>query len=181
MNRHLIIIATLVLGFSIFLKAQTAMPAGTTISSVPLCSGTFTDQNAGGNYSPNQNSTLTICPSTPGQFVSITFTSFNTENGIDFLRIFNGSTGTSGILAALSGTTLPGTYTSSSPGGCLTFRFFSDGGNNRAGWSATISCSPTAGPTPINSITQFVMMLDLQAIAVVLQMMISHWAVMMVV
>jgi CUB domain len=150
MNKHLVTIITFVFGFSIFLKAQTAMPAGTAISSVTLCSGTFTDQNAGGNYSSNQNSTLTICPTVAGQYVSVTFTSFDTESGVDFLRIFNGNTGTAGAIASLSGTTIPGTYTSSNASGCLTFRFRSDGGTNRPGWVATISCSATPGPDPIN-------------------------------
>jgi hypothetical protein len=154
MKKHLFFIITLVFGLSFFMEAQITMPVGTAISSITACSGTFTDQSIAGNYSFNQNSTLTICPTVAGQFVSITFTSFNTENGFDFLRIFNGSTGTSGILAALTGTALPGTYTSSSPGGCLTFRFVSDNSTNRTGWVATIACSPTAGPIPVNSVTQ---------------------------
>jgi hypothetical protein len=137
------------------LNAQvTSMPAGAGLNSVSVCSGTFTDQSPGGNYSSNQNSTLTICPSTPGMYVSITFTSFNTESGFDFLRIYNGDNGTARILASLTGTTLPGTYTASGPNGCLTFRFRSDGSGNRAGWVANVSCSATPGPTPGGTSTQ---------------------------
>ncbi len=137
------------------LNAQvTSMPAGTGSNTVNVCSGTFTDQSPAGNYSSNQNSTLTICPSTPGTYVSITFTSYNTESGFDFLRIYNGDNGTARVIANLTGTTLPGTYTASGPNGCLTFRFRSDGSGNRAGWVANVSCSATPGPTPGGTSTQ---------------------------
>jgi hypothetical protein len=130
----------------IFFSQNVSMPVGTATLSVSRCGDLFTDQNPGGNYSSNQNSTLYICPSTPGTYVSVTFTSFNLEAGFDFLRIYNGGNGTSGIIAQLTGATIPGTYTSSSADGCLAFRFRSDGSGNLAGWSATISCSATPGP-----------------------------------
>jgi hypothetical protein len=154
MRIRLIAIFVFYFGLNVFLKAQITMPAGVTVSSVSTCSATFTDQSVAGNYSANQNSTLTICPSIPGQYVSITFTSFTTENGIDFLKIFNGNNGTAGGLAVLTGAALPGTFTSSNPNGCLTFRFRSDGSTNFAGWSANISCSATPGPASTNTTAQ---------------------------
>jgi CUB domain len=154
MSKYFAILFMFYFGLIVFLDAQFAMPAGNVISSVNACAGTFTDQNASGNYSSNQNSTLTICPTVAGQYVSVTFTSFDTESGSDFLRIFNGNTGTAGAIASLSGTAIPGTYTSSNASGCLTFRFRSDNSTNRPGWVATISCSATPGPDPVNPAAQ---------------------------
>ncbi len=156
----------IVLLFSLFcfiytqLVAQAIqMPSGTTTSTVTLsaaqCGGTtFTDQNPVGNYSSNQNSTLFICPNAPGQFVRVTFSAFNTETNLDGLRILNGNNGTANALGTFTGTAIPGTFTSSSTDGCLAFRFISDGSTNRAGWTATISCTTTPGPAPSGTSAQ---------------------------
>ncbi len=135
------------------------MPAGSSTSTITLsaaqCGGaTFTDQNAAGNYSSNQNSTLFICPNVPGEFVTITFTAFDTEANFDFLRILNGSNGTANALGTFTGTTIPGTFTSSSADGCLAFRFRSDGSTNRPGWTATVSCTTIPGPAPSGTSAQ---------------------------
>lgn len=112
------------------------------------CGGTFRDNGGAGNYTNNQNRTFTLCPSTPGSKVSVTFTSFNLENNFDFLRIYNG-TGTGALLETMTGSTiadgaavtLPFTIQSTSADGCLTFNFTSDGITTAAGWVATIGCT----------------------------------------
>jgi hypothetical protein len=153
----------IILGFYLWLTQLHAqailMPAGSATSTLTLnatqCVGaTFTDQSAAGNYSANQNTTLFICPNAPGQYVTITFTAFNTESGFDFLRILNGNNGTANALGTFTGTTIPGTFTSSSTDGCLAFRFRSDGSTNRAGWTATVSCTTTPGPAPSGTSAQ---------------------------
>jgi hypothetical protein len=60
-----------ILSISNFVSAQITMPTGNTISSVSASGGTFTDDGgAAGNYSPNCNSQITICPTTSGNYVT---------------------------------------------------------------------------------------------------------------
>lgn len=130
---------------------------------VSTCSGTYLDNGgAGGNYSNNILGGLyrVFCPSTPGNCVRVTFNSFRTELGYDYLTIGNGATQNSPVFTnapavnpsgRISGSpTVPFTYTANNPSGCLTFRFTSDGTINDAGWSASLSCVPcaTAGNGP---------------------------------
>ena len=112
------------------------------------CSGVFYDLGGNNNYSNNQSYTTTICPSTAGQGIRVAFTAFNVEAGFDFLSVYDGNTTSAPMLpgSSFSGTTLPGTLTATTinPTGCLTFRFYSDGSTNRAGWRANISCAAKA-------------------------------------
>jgi len=136
----------------------------------PACGGTFTDPGgSAANYANNTDSTVTICPVTPGDVVTVTFTSFNTEATWDGLYVFNGNSITApqipsangagnvpgGLAGSYWGTTIPGPFTSSSPDGCLTFRFRSDGIINNPGWVANVTCAPPPtcpGPTvPLTS------------------------------
>lgn len=123
--------------------------AGTANTVTCGSSVTFTDPGGSGNYSNNQSATYTICPGTAGQFVSVNFASFNLENNIDFLNVMNGSSSDAPFIRALTGSTNPGVITSSAPDGCLTFSFVSNSSIVSSGWSATVSCSPTAGTNAI--------------------------------
>jgi len=132
----------------------------------PACGGTFTDPGgAAANYADNLDSTVVICPSTPGEVVTVTFTSFNTQASNDGLYIFNGNSVASpqflsgnpagtvpgGLAGSYWGTTNPGTFTSSSADGCLTFRFRSGTTTNAAGWVANVTCAlPPACPAPFS-------------------------------
>ncbi|MCL6267962.1 beta strand repeat-containing protein [Flagellimonas myxillae] len=112
------------------------------------CSETFLD--TGGQsaaYSNNEDITYTICPDTGGSFVRINFTSFDVENGYDFLYVYEGTT-TGGTLIGQyhNGNTPPSTITSTDGSGCLTFRFTSDFSVTNNGWEATVSCY-VPGPT----------------------------------
>lgn len=134
----------------------------TTQALPPVCGGQFVNVQGttAGTYPVNSDSTVTICPTNPGDQVTVTFTSFSTETNYDGLYVYDGNSvtdpqiastngpGTSTILStpgAFWGSTLPGPFTSSSPTGCLTFRFRSDGSISTGGWVANITCSP--GPT----------------------------------
>ncbi len=118
-------------------------PTFTTGTLPPVCGGNFTDPGgATANYGNNANVTTTICPTNPGDLVTITFTAFALENNFDFLKIYDGDNNTAPLLANLTGTTLPGTYTSSAASGCLTFVFTSDGSGTAAGWVTNITCAP---------------------------------------
>ncbi len=138
-------------------NAQNYLMSNTNVST---CGGTFYDGGgAGSNYSNNQNVTMTFCSSTAGQCISISFTSFNLENGYDFLSIYNGPNTASPLLGTFTGTTTPGTFLGTS--GCLTFVFTSDIIINAGGWVANVSCIACAaggsclqtcngGPAPSN-------------------------------
>lgn len=119
------------------------------------CSATFQDNGGTGNYLANSNYAVTYCPSTAGQCVRATFTTFNTESGVDLLRVYNGNSVFAPPLGGpYSGTTSPGTLTATStnPTGCLTFYFTSDGSTQSTGWDASISCVPC--PTGSTALSQ---------------------------
>ncbi len=132
----------------------------------PVCGGTFVD-NGGLNsfYYNSSDSTVTINPTNAGEVVTVTFTSYDTENNFDGLYVYNGSSINSPIISsgtvggsvpgAFTGTTIPGPFTSTSTDGSLTFRFKSDSSINNAGWNANITCGlPPTCPKPIlNTIT----------------------------
>ena len=123
----------------------------------PTCGGTFTDPaGATANYVNNSDYTVTICPSNPGDMVTVTFTAFGTEATWDALYVFNGNSISStqiastniagnvpgGLAGGYWGTAIPGPFTSTSPNGCLTFRFRSDASVNSTGWIANVTCRP---------------------------------------
>jgi uncharacterized repeat protein (TIGR01451 family) len=127
----------------------------TTQYGAPHCGEQFTDIGGiSGNYPANSDSTIIICPDTPGSTVSVTFTSFTTEANWDALYVFDGNSIAAPQIASTNGAenvpgglaggywgiTNPGIFTSSDASGCLTFRFRSDGSGNSAGWAADVSC-----------------------------------------
>ncbi|MGZ3862721.1 MAG: CUB domain-containing protein [Bacteroidia bacterium] len=110
---------------------------------VSTCSGNFYDQGgSGSNYGNNQSYTMTFCPSTAGQFISVNFSSFSTEATYDFLYVYDGNSTAAPLLGQFSGTPTLGTITATTANstGCLTFKFTSDGATVSSGWAATISC-----------------------------------------
>ena len=129
----------------------------TTELSPPVCGGTFID-NGGltANYANSSDITYVICPSTAGEMVSVIFNSFDTEANWDGLYVYNGNSITApqisstnpaanvpgGLPGAFWGTSIPEVITSSSPDGCLTFRFRSDSSVNKPGWDANVICGP---------------------------------------
>jgi gliding motility-associated-like protein len=129
----------------------------TTLVAPPVCGGNFVDSGGtAGNYGNNANVTTTICPVNPGDLVTVTFTAFNTENGVDLLKVYDGNDATAPLLATLSGTALPPAYTSSSANGCLTFVFTSNGTTTASGWASNVTCNPAPAcriPTAVNAVT----------------------------
>jgi gliding motility-associated-like protein len=122
----------------------------TTAPGPAICGGNYVDIGGlSANYTNNTTAatgTTTICPVTPGDLVTVIFTSFATELTYDVLRVYNGPTSASSLLGSfsgtLTGTALPGPFTSSDPSGCLTFVFTSDNTLNAAGWLSNITCAP---------------------------------------
>jgi len=113
------------------------------------CSGTFYDSGGNaGNYGASESYTMTLCPGAAGQYVHLTFTSWNVEGEpYDFMTIYNG-VGTGGAVLATYGDASPltcggGVIGSSDPSGCITITFVSDSILQYGGWAATMSCSAT--------------------------------------
>ncbi|WP_395045210.1 choice-of-anchor L domain-containing protein [Flavobacterium sp.] len=124
----------------------------TSAQSTPVCGGTFTDAaGPNANYANFSNVTTTICPNNPGEYVTVTFTSFALETNFDRLKIYDGTSATAPLIANLTGSVLPSAYTASNSSGCLTFVFTSDGSVNQAGWIANITCAAaTTCPKPLS-------------------------------
>ena len=71
----------------------------------------------------------------PGaDFVTLTFTEFNTESGYDKVYVYDGSSTSAPLLGSFSGSSIPGPLTSS--GGTMLVHFTSDGSVTESGWSA---------------------------------------------
>jgi hypothetical protein len=122
------------------------------------CGVVFFDPGGAGNYGNNQTSTQTYC-APAGQLLTVTFTQFSLENNWDKLYVFDGPTTASPMISsgngvgfgpapfgpgAFWGNGIPGPFTSSTPGGCLTFHFVSDASVVQAGYRARTSCAPQA-------------------------------------
>ncbi|MGV3695691.1 DUF7619 domain-containing protein [Flavobacterium sp.] len=153
---------TLFLSLALFLAIVTNVHS-------QACGSTFSDPpGPNANYDNDTNYTVTICPTNPGEAVTVTFTSFATEAEFDALYVFNGPDITSpqimstndeggvpgGLTGGFWGNTLPGPFTSTSPDGCLTFVFRSDTSVNLSGWTADVTCGaaiPCLQPTSISA------------------------------
>lgn len=113
----------------------------------PGCGDDFYDSGGpNGNYSANEDNTTVVCPDTPGEVVTLTFSDFYTQNG-DVLGIYNGdSINLLLSFGAFDGNIpIPGPFTATTANGCLTIHFTSDDQIERDGWTAAISCAPPAG------------------------------------
>lgn len=94
------------------------------VESTTASSGTFYDPGgANGDYSSNETCTLLIAPPC-AMTISVSFQSFGTESGYDYLRFYDGSTGNAPLLGTFSGSTLPGSFTTT--GGQLFVKWTSD-------------------------------------------------------
>jgi subtilisin-like proprotein convertase family protein len=133
-------------GFTLCVTSPPTLPAGSIVmsnGSASACSGSFYDPGGALDYGDGiSGMVFTICPSTAGSKLKAVFTSFQTENGADFLEIFDGNSTAAPSLGTYTGTTSPGTVqaTPGNASGCLTFRFTSDGSVTYPGWIATLSC-----------------------------------------
>ncbi len=164
---HYLKLAALGVALSGLLAAQPAMAQTYNQANAlhTTCSGTYYDNGGTGNYSSSHHSTITFCPTAPGHVMGVVFTSFSIEAGFDQISAFHSSAGNpypdstcdmsyddhcAGWAIAGSGHNnaphgewwnSPGTVTGSlADGGCLSFRFNSDGSITGAGWEATLSC-----------------------------------------
>ncbi|MBR1769930.1 MAG: gliding motility-associated C-terminal domain-containing protein [Bacteroidales bacterium] len=112
------------------------------------CNFVFVDNGgATGKYANSQDRSITFCPSSSLQRISVEFETFDLLEG-DTMRIYQGTDldapvvindGTDGFTGSeLSGVIMSPPPTNAT--GCLTFRFTSDDEDNSAGWKAKITC-----------------------------------------
>lgn len=126
------------------------------------CDGAFLDTGGGGaNYQDSEQFTTTICPSTPGDVVTVDFQIFSLDqigpnaNAWDFMEIYDGDNVTAPYLGIYYGTDLQGLYVTGTPlntTGCLTFVFRSNGDGQTGNIAATITCAtPCTRPVAVAS------------------------------
>jgi len=107
-------------------------------------SGVFSDGRS--NYSPNTACSWLIQLGSP---ISLSFSSFNTEVGYDFVRVYDGATSSSPRLVELSGASTPPSVLATS--GTMYVEFAADSSVEAAGFVAAYSVqgnTPAALPTP---------------------------------
>jgi hypothetical protein len=149
MRKHKYIILSSIFFFCFYIKGISQTYLISAGGNQSTCSGNFYDSgNSGGNYGNNENYSITFCPSTAGQYMRLTFSSFSVENNWDYLYIYDGNSINAPLIGMYTGTTSPGTITASNSSGCLTVRFSSDGATVSTGWAATLSCVASAGSAP---------------------------------
>ncbi|WP_435413761.1 PKD domain-containing protein, partial [Psychroserpens mesophilus] len=124
--------------FSVFSYGQDILMQDGTISQ---CTDRFFDSGGEfGPYSSNENFTLTICPPDAGDAIQLSFTEFNTQLNLDLLTIYDGPDNTFPSLGSFSGGNNPGVIEATTPSGCLTIEFVSNGSGTTIGWAADIAC-----------------------------------------
>ncbi len=104
-------------------------------SSSSALSGTIKDSGgSASNYGNNENCTFLISSGSSWTSITLTFSSFNTESGYDYLRVYDGTSASSPSLGTFSGTSLPGAVTATS--GNMFLVFTSDGSETAPGFVA---------------------------------------------
>ncbi|MGG7549412.1 M12 family metallo-peptidase [Chryseobacterium arthrosphaerae] len=119
--------------------------SGLFLTDAAWCEGVqFLDTGgANANYGNNQEIVKTFYPAS-GSSMTMTFTEFGTEQDYDFMYVYNGPSTASPLFPngnKLSGTTIPGPFTSTDPSGAITVKFVSDPEVNGIGWKAGFSCA----------------------------------------
>ncbi|CAN5126719.1 hypothetical protein BH09BAC5_BH09BAC5_23080 [soil metagenome] len=103
------------------------------------CTGSFDDTGGpSGNYSGNEDYTFMIAPAN-AQNVTINFSSFDLELNFDSLFIYDGPNTSSPLIGTYTGTSSPGTITSTDT--AMTLHFISDPFVNNTGFTSTWTCT----------------------------------------
>ncbi|WP_343748308.1 N-acetylmuramoyl-L-alanine amidase [Fluviicola sp.] len=118
--------------WGLYYKLVNNSPAQTTVSTA---TGTFTDSGGStGNYSNDERKFTLIQPANASS-ITLNFSSFSIEANWDYMYIYDGATNNAPLIGTYTGTTSPGTITSSS--GALLIEFRSDCATVAAGWVAS--------------------------------------------
>jgi len=107
-------------------------------------SGIVDDNSGDGDYMVNADCHKLIVPEDVLN-ITLTFTEFVLVDGNDYVRVYDGATTGDALLGEFTGTSLPGSITSS--GGSMLIHFTSDGSVNASGWAASYTSIPSpCGP-----------------------------------
>ena len=150
--KHILILVVIVIysftGFSQTFSLDSANN-GTTQTT---CSATLYDSgDSSGVYQNSEDYSISFC-STTGDCMQIDFTVIDMESGFDYIYVYDGNSITAPLLNTITGTTNPGTITSS--GTCITIRITTDGSVQHDGFAAMISCTGNCyvpPPLPTNN------------------------------
>jgi len=131
--------------FSIIVNADSGNTGGGACSgntNLTSCTGTVADGSGSDNYANDLNCSWTISP--PGATsVTLNFTAFDTEDGYDFVRVYDGGDASGDLLGQFSGSSLPPTLTAAS--GEMYIEFETDVSFTFTGWSANYTCNTGGG------------------------------------
>ncbi|MBI4645173.1 MAG: PKD domain-containing protein [Bacteroidia bacterium] len=110
------------------------------------CSGTLYDSGGELNYQDNTDGTVTIIPSDAAS-VTLTFISFNYEDGYDFLRIYDGPDVNSPLIGNYTGSSLPGGGVITTTSNTVTIEQITDQAVTASGFILNWTCNyPTSAP-----------------------------------
>ena len=111
-------------------------------------SGSFNDGSGSNDYVNNSDCKWLIQPS-GATSITLTFNSFATESGFDFVYVYDGSTTGAPQLGSCSGSSCSGSFTST--GASMLVYFVADASTTAAGWSASYSSTTGSSPTVITN------------------------------
>lgn len=156
----ILLLLVLLIGGRAFAQMPISFAAASNGQTFNTCNGFIIDSGGQGGpgYSNGENVTITICPDTPGEIISIVFNLFalsltddnpapNVTN-VDYMTVYDGTSTAANTLGTYSGNQLQGVVieaTALNPSGCLTLQFTS----NTIGtgmFTASVSCE-----TPCNN------------------------------
>ena len=111
---------------------------------ITACEGIFYDDGGpGAAYTGSQTSIMTFCPATSNNYLVFNFP-YQFALGLgDTLFVYSGTSTSSTPIGIYAGDNSRAYISSPIPGGCLTFKFVSDGFDNSAGWQGFLSCNGT--------------------------------------
>jgi len=158
-STHTLTIGELIPNTYYVLAVRPVCPEGVSLSkeiifatTADWCQGQkFTDVGDNHWYINDTAISRTFTTSGPDQKIKVAFTSFNLEDGYDFLNVYDGPNNSAPQIGHLTGTDLPEDFISTATDGSLTFEFTSDEIITADGWDAWISC--VAAPLTVNDNT----------------------------
>lgn len=127
------------------INTTTAQELPITGGDITSCSGFLVDSGASaGEYSANEDITITICPEAPETIINLDFFVFDLGEG-DEMTIYDGSTTSDPLIGVYTNNDIQSTDITST-NGCLTIQWSSDGTEN-GNFGAEISCgAPCVAP-----------------------------------
>ncbi|AWI26510.1 CUB domain-containing protein [Flavobacterium pallidum] len=130
----------------------------------PLCdvitfltdaSGTFSDNSGNSDYLVYTECKWLIAPE-GAQQITLDFTTFQTEEDYDFVKIYDGPNQNAPLLGSFSGHNLPPTISTSMGVGAMFIKFTSDDSINDTGWTAdytTLGIPTCTGTTTFTAVS----------------------------